>query len=187
MPIMNNRDNLLSGSGELVPASSEKPLWREEFSVHASEDKFVLRRQFSKFLVLTSFGMLAGNVWIAVKSLFRTSAAKLPAVNIGTADDIASRDVTLFNYPSANDPCILVRTPDAKLVAYSQKCTHLSCAVYYSRERNRLECPCHEGYFSVQDGSVLQGPPPRPLPKIQLERRGDELYAIGVVANTERT
>ena len=46
------------------------PLWAEEFSVHGAEDKYVLRRQFTKFLVLTSFGMFAGNVWICVKSLF---------------------------------------------------------------------------------------------------------------------
>ena len=28
----------------------------------------------------------------------------------------------------------MVRKPTGRLVAYSQKCTHLSCAVYYSRD-----------------------------------------------------
>ena len=67
----------------------------------------------------------------------------------------------LFRYPGPDDPCLLVRTGEDAYVAYSQKCTHLSCAVYYARDRNRLECPCHEGYFAVEDGRVLQGPPPR--------------------------
>jgi hypothetical protein len=31
-------------------------LWREEFSVHAAEERYVARRQFGKFLVLTSLG-----------------------------------------------------------------------------------------------------------------------------------
>jgi cytochrome b6-f complex iron-sulfur subunit len=53
--------------------------------------------------------------------------------------------------------------------------------VYYSAAHRRLECPCHEGYFSVTSGRVLQGPPPRPLPRIQLERRGSEIFATGVV------
>ena len=88
--------------------------------------------------------------------------------------------VKLFNYPGAHDPCILVRTAADRFVAYSQKCTHLSCAVYYAPGKNRIECPCHEGYFAVEDGSVLQGPPPRPLPRITLERRGSELVATGV-------
>ena len=62
--------------------------------------------------------------------------------------------------------------------AYSQKCTHLSCAVYYSRVSDRLECPCHQGFFSIADGSVLQGPPTRPLPRVVLETRGERLIAV---------
>ena len=46
------------------PGSSTTPVWAEEFSVHGAEDAYVLRRQFTKFLVLTSFGMVAGNGWI---------------------------------------------------------------------------------------------------------------------------
>jgi len=49
------------------------------------------------------------------------------------------------------------------------------------RDQNRLECPCHEGYFSVHDGSVIQGPPPRPLARVVLERRGGELVATGML------
>ena len=159
---------------------SKKPLWTEEFSVHAAEDKYVLRRQFAKFLVLTSFGMFAGNVWIFVRSLFRGSAPAYPRQAVASIADVAVGGVKLFNYPGPNDDCILVRPAEDRFVAYSQKCTHLSCAVYYSKDHNRLECPCHEGYFSVKTGDVLQGPPPRPLPRILLERRGDNLFAIGI-------
>ena len=66
--------------------------------------------------------------------------------------------VKLFQFPGPEDDCILVRTREDRFVAFSQKCTHLSCAVYYAKEHNRLECPCHEGYFSVDDGRVLEGP-----------------------------
>jgi Rieske Fe-S protein len=59
--------------------------------------------------------------------------------------------------------------------------------VYYEKERNRLECPCHEGYFSVRTGAVLQGPPPRPLPRVVLERQGDQLVAMGLQLNSEET
>ncbi len=166
---------------------ADRPLWTEDFSVHAAEDKFILRRQFSKFLVLTSFGMLAGNIWIWMKSLFAKPAGSFPEVAIAKPSKIGVGDVKLFNYPTANDPCILVRIPSGTLAAYSQKCTHLSCAIYYSREQNRFECPCHEGFFSVENGSVLQGPPPRPLPKVVVEERGGRLYAIRVIENRERS
>jgi len=165
----------------------DRPLWTEEFSVYAPEDKFVLRRQFSKFLVLTSFGMLAGNVWILFRSFLGRSNPKYAAKEIGLASQLQRGDVRLFNYPTNNDPCIMVRTRSGKLAAYSQKCTHLSCAVYYSKNENRLECPCHEGFFSAEDGTVLQGPPPRPLPLIQIEQRGNQLFAIGVVENREKS
>ncbi len=63
---------------------STKPLWTEEFSVHASEDRYVLRRQFTKFLVLTSFGMAAGNAWIWLRSLWRQPRTSFPRMTIGS-------------------------------------------------------------------------------------------------------
>jgi Rieske Fe-S protein len=98
------------------------------------------------------------------------------------AGEIPIGGVKLFHYPGPKDQCIMVRTGADSYVAYSQKCTHLSCAVYYARAQNRLECPCHEGYFSITDGSVLQGPPTRPLPRVVLERRGVNLVAVGMEA-----
>jgi arsenite oxidase small subunit len=156
-----------------------EPLWRDEFSVDQATDRYVTRRQFSKFLILTSLGMFVGNVWILIRNWLSPAASFQPLV-IGTAEDIGIGEVKLFSYPTAEDPCILVRTTDDRFAAYSQKCTHLSCAVYYAKEQNRLECPCHEGYFSVEDGHVLQGPPPRPLPRVVLQRDGNNLIATGI-------
>ena len=154
-------------------------LWREEFSVHAAEERYVTRRQFGKFLVLTSLAMLAGNVWILVRSLWRRGETPAPRA-VARAGELTVGAVRLFQYPGPNDPCLLLRTGEESFVAYSQKCTHLSCAVYPSDDGKQLECPCHNGYFSVEDGRVLQGPPPRRLPRIVVERRGDELWATGV-------
>ncbi len=163
----------------LFRRASQEPLWRDEFSIQIANERYVTRRQLTKFLVLTSLGMFVGNLWILVRSWFRKQPV-YPRQSVARADEIRVGGVKLFAYPSAQDPCILVRTGAETYAAYSQKCTHLSCAVYYSRARNRLECPCHEGYFSVKDGAVLQGPPARPLPRVTLERQGDELFAVGI-------
>lgn len=162
-----------------------EPLWREEFSVGAGDERYVNRRQLAKFLVLTSLGMLVGNVWILIRSWLARRPPAPPAVSIARLSEIPVGGVKLFRYPGPEDPCILVRHGEDAFAAYSQKCTHLSCAVYWAREAGRLECPCHEGYFSVRDGRVLQGPPRRPLPTIVLQRRGDELLAVGVEAGPE--
>lgn len=155
------------------------PLWREEFSVYAADERYVTRRQFAKFLTLTSVGMFMGQVWILAKA-WMTPAPQYPVMTIANAADIPVQGVKLFRYPTEYDTAILVRTDPDTFVAYSQKCTHLSCAVFYAPERRRLECPCHEGYFAVETGRVLQGPPPRPLPRIVLRRDGDAILAIGI-------
>jgi hypothetical protein len=50
--------------------SSSEPLWTEEFSVRTADERYVTRRQLTKFLVLTSFGMFVGNLWILVRPMF---------------------------------------------------------------------------------------------------------------------
>ncbi len=39
--------------------------------------------------------------------------------------------VKLFPCPTPQEQCILVRLDENSYVAYSQKCTHLSCAVFH--------------------------------------------------------
>ena len=159
---------------------SRPPLWREEFSIFKSDERYVNRRQLTKFLTLTSLAMFAGNIWILIRSRLSSKTPALPVTPVAGVGEIPVGGVKLFQYPREGEQCILVRIERDAYVAYSQKCTHLSCAVFYSQETGDLVCPCHEGHFSVPDGSVLQGPPTRPLPAVQLERRGDQLVAIGM-------
>jgi Rieske Fe-S protein len=157
------------------------PLWREEVSVELAQERWVARRQFTRFLVLTSLGMFTGNLWILLRAELPEDAEPPSPRMIARASELAVGDAVVFSYPHEGDDCLLVRTRAGELVAYTQKCTHLSCAVYYAREHDRLECPCHDGAFAVETGSVLYGPPPRPLPRIALEQRGDEVWAVGLV------
>src|SRR5262249_12274268 len=133
----------------------------------------------AKFLVLTSLGMFVGNIWILVKSWFARQPI-FPARPVAKASELPVGGVKLFRYPGPHDPCILVRHGEEAWAAYSQKCTHLSCPVYHPPDSGRPESPCPRGFFAVQDGRALAGPPERPLPRIVLERRGDDLVATGV-------
>ena len=161
--------------------AAEQPRWRRDFAIDWPEDDFVARRDFAKFLVLTSGAFEAGQAWIAAKSLLRKRRAAPPRVRIAALSSLALGSTTMFAYPDEQDPCLLIRTRDGKLLAYSQKCTHLSCAVIPELERGIIRCPCHEGIFELSTGRNIAGPPPRPLPVIQLEVVGDDVFAIGVV------
>ena len=75
---------------------------------------------------------------------------------------------------------MLLRLADREVVAFSQKCTHLGCVVYYEADHDRWHCPCHEGNFDTRTGQVISGPPTRPLGRIDVELRDDgQIWARG--------
>src|SRR6516225_9457459 len=74
---------------------SSTPLWRDEFSVHTADERYVNRRQFTKFLTLTSFGMLVGNLWIFARSAFHR-APTYPRVKVAATDEIPAGGVKIF-------------------------------------------------------------------------------------------
>jgi Rieske Fe-S protein len=158
----------------------EQPRWRQDFAIDWPEDNFVARRDFAKFLVLTSGAFVAGQAWIAAQSLVRRRRTPPGRAKIGSLSATPLGSATMFTYPTEHDPCLLIRTRDGALLAYSQKCTHLSCAVVPKLEEGILRCPCHEGIFDLATGQNIAGPPPRPLPAIELEIVGDEIFATGV-------
>ncbi|MGH4011893.1 MAG: FAD-dependent oxidoreductase [Pseudonocardiaceae bacterium] len=56
------------------------------------------------------------------------------------------------------------REPDTTLHAVSLRCTHLGCLLRFNGAERSWDCPCHGSRFDV-DGSVLEGPAVRPLPR----------------------
>jgi Rieske Fe-S protein len=161
-------------------AYHDQPQWRNDFPIDWPQDEFVARRDFTKFLVLTSFAFVIGQAWIVFENARRKRRGEPPIRKIATLADLAVGASATFAYPEAHDDCIIVRTGEQRFVAYSQKCTHLSCAVTPQVEKNCLFCPCHHGFFDLATGAPTAGPPRRPLPRIKLEIRGDAIYATGV-------
>jgi menaquinol-cytochrome c reductase iron-sulfur subunit len=51
-------------------------------------------------------------------------------------------------------------------IAMSNICTHLGCRVRWIPDQEGFYCPCHNGVFA-KDGSVVSGPPPRPLDRFE--------------------
>jgi Rieske Fe-S protein len=158
----------------------EQPRWRRDFSIDWPQDHHVTRREFSKFLVLTSGAFVVGQAWIAAHSLVRERRPPPGRMRIASLAALAPGSATMFAYPGPHDACLLIRLADGSLVAYSQKCTHLACAVVPRFDRGILHCPCHEGVFDLATGRNIAGPPPRPLPRIELEIAGDDVFAVGI-------
>ena len=137
-----------------------------------------------KFMVLTSAAFAVGQLWIAAQNWWRRQNGSYEIRRIASVDDVAVGGTIVFTYPAEHDPCLLVRTSDTEFVAFSQKCTHLSCAVIPRPEEGIFFCPCHEGRFDLRSGAPTAGPPRRPLPRILLDIRGRTIYAVGVEERT---
>jgi nitrite reductase/ring-hydroxylating ferredoxin subunit len=160
--------------------------YQAEFPYERDEEAQVTRREFCNFLGLTSAALFVGAAGFAAKAALDARESELlSATPISGAETLAPNSSLNFSYPTERDSAILVRTADGAYHAYGQKCTHLSCPVYYSRGHQRLECPCHEGAFDAATGNVLYGPPPRALDTIEVETRDGQVWAIGRSASAQ--
>lgn len=151
-----------------------------EFPYGRDAETGVTRREFCNFLFLTSSALFAGAAGFSAKAAYddASEVSYSPAAIEGSAE-LAPGNALNFAYPGEHDSAILIRSKDGGYHAFGQKCTHLTCPVYYSKEHHRLECPCHEGGFSAETGEVLYGPPPRPLDEVELEVRNGQVFAVG--------
>ena len=161
---------------------ADVPAWKDDFPISWADDHYVTRREFTKSLVLVSCATFCANGVLAGMGAIEAAKSATPPEpkRIGLVQDLPVGGSKVFEYPGPGDPCLLLRLDADRFVAFGQKCTHLGCPVLYRKEKKQLVCPCHEGYFNAEDGKVISGPPPRPLPRVDLERKGDELWAVAI-------
>ena len=160
----------------------DPPIWKRDFPYEVAAEEEVTRREFARYLVLGTGALAAGNLGLAVWTQLRSINRGEPRA-IVAAGDVATGDTHLFRYPTDADPAVLLKVSDTEVVAFSQKCTHLGCVVYFEQEESRWHCPCHEGNFEALTGDVISGPPERPLGKIDVEIRDDGMiWALGRTA-----
>lgn len=160
--------------------ASEQPRWRQDFPIDWGRDEYVSRRELSKFVVLTSVAFAAGQLWVAVRSALSSSVKRFTEKSIAAVDELPVGGAKTFTFPEGSTPRLLVRRGERDFVAYDQACTHLTCPVVPAVKEGKLHCPCHNGWFDLETGDVLAGPPQRALPKVLVEVRDDEVWATGV-------
>ncbi len=159
---------------------SDQEEWRAEFPYPWSEDEVVTRRDTLRFLLAGSGALFLGTGVLAIVGNL-PSGAQFKAVPVVRLGELAENEWRVFDFPDQYAQGILINLPGKGLVAYSDVCTHLSCAVTYQGASKQLYCPCHEGFFDAATGEVLAGPPTRPLPLIELAVQDGIIYAVKVV------
>jgi Rieske Fe-S protein len=166
--------------------TTREPIWRQDFPLTSAGEDEVTRREFVRYLVLASGGFAVGNVGVALWSSLRSINEGSPRAIVDLAR-VPEGSAYLFEYPTGADPAILVHLPGGELRAFSQKCTHLGCVVYWSPGAQEMECPCHEGHFDARTGAVISGPPQRPLGRIDVEVRDGTVWALGARGESQES
>jgi cytochrome b6-f complex iron-sulfur subunit len=152
------------------------PDWKNDFPISQSASTEVTRRQFAKFLCLVSGGMATGSAFVAAKAVLFPGKQVQGTHRVCSINDVPVGGTRPFVLEGSSIPYILIHLENGDFKAYEQKCTHLSCAVFYKPGTGKIECPCHNGWFDAMTGEVIQGPPPRPLPRLEVQIKGNDIF-----------
>ena len=149
--------------------------WKQDFPIKKDQSQLVSRRDFAKFLVFISGGLMVGSGVIAAEALLFPDQKSDKEHFVCKKSEIPVGGTRSFVINGDGTPYLMIHLEDGSFHAYEQKCTHLSCAVFYAKGTGKIECPCHRGFFDAATGEVLAGPPPRALPKLVVVSKGDDL------------
>ena len=183
-PIPEPRNDHASRQTAVRPTSS--PRGGRTFPIDWPQDQYVERRDFVKFLTLTSLAFAVGQLWIAGQSWMRTppAAARVPPHRVARARSPSAASLA-FDYPHA---ARFMRPGPAHGIASSSRSARSArtCRAPSFRDRPKacFIARVTKALFDLRSGRVIAGPPPRPLPRIVLELIDDDIYATGVDTRT---
>jgi menaquinol-cytochrome c reductase iron-sulfur subunit len=108
------------------------------------------------YLIDPALKVTKSDAWIPLGKLETFEVGK-PALVSFTISKVNGWEKTVTSHG-----LFVIKKSDTNFLVLSNKCTHLGCSVNWKADRNEFVCPCHDAQFAL-DGSVLGGPPPRPL------------------------
>ncbi|PUA80007.1 Rieske (2Fe-2S) protein [Nocardioides currus] len=74
----------------------------------------------------------------------------------------------------ADQKCVITQPSEGDFKAFTSVCTHQGCTVSAGTD-GVIPCACHGSQFSLEDGSVIQGPATAPLSEVSISVEGDSI------------
>lgn len=153
-----------------------------------TSDGMMTRRQFMKAAIAAIGSLIGGAVGLPAVAYVVGPALKKTAdewVRLGAISKVELGTPTLFKtvierqtgwITDQQEISAYVLTDDGQtFIAMSNICTHLGCRARWIPEQEKFFCPCHNGVFD-KDGSVVSGPPPRPLDRFETKVESGVLF-----------
>ena len=72
------------------------------------------------------------------------------------------------------DKVVVTQPTEGDFKAFSAVCTHQGCVVAEIKGKD-IDCNCHGSKYSIEDGSVVNGPAKKALEPLKVTVDGDEL------------
>jgi Rieske Fe-S protein len=102
------------------------------------------------------------------------SAAQAPPVD-KSKPLAAKADVPVGGGVVTNQGVVVTQPSAGEYLGFSAICTHQGCTVS-AVTNGVIVCPCHGSQYKIADGSVSTGPANRPLGKVDIVVRGDNIF-----------
>jgi cytochrome b6-f complex iron-sulfur subunit len=106
---------------------------------------------------------VAGAIYPVLRYLAPRSSQQGAEKVTFAVNDLPEGEAKFFQF--AGSSAVVVKTKAGDVIALSAVCTHLGCIVQWEKDQQDFLCPCHAGRYA-SNGSVVAGPPPRPLAKL---------------------
>jgi Rieske Fe-S protein len=144
-------------------------------------------------LLITGVAVMSGAIaaTVGVPAVFyvagpaQEEGAEQEWIRLGSASSIETDTQTLMKatverragyLTTSEELSVFVSTDNGTdFVALSNICTHLGCRVRWVDEQDGFFCPCHNAIFGP-DGTVQQGPPPRPLDRFETKLEDGQIF-----------
>jgi menaquinol-cytochrome c reductase iron-sulfur subunit len=122
-----------------------------------------------RFLSMSVAPTLRSDEWTKVGAVsdFEVGTPKYLEVDRHVVDGWVTEDAPIGVH--------VVRETDTDVAVFDPHCTHLGCPLSWSDGSHAFVCPCHGGSFD-QAGTVLSGPPPRPMIRYQTKVEGGQIF-----------
>jgi nitrite reductase/ring-hydroxylating ferredoxin subunit len=115
-------------------------------------------------------GVVAAGVGLAACGGGSSASAPSGPTVLGKTSDIPVGGGVIY----ANDHVVVTQPVAGTFKGFSSTCTHLGCTVDKVAQ-GLIMCPCHGSAYSVVDGSVKDGPAPKPLPVERITIKGSQV------------
>jgi len=127
------------------------------------------RRSFLDKIALASLGVAAvGGAQVLIGYLSPNVLFEPPSrFRAGTPDLYPIDSVTYIP-----EQQVYILRSQQGLWALTAVCTHLGCITQWKPDANMIACPCHGSKFR-RNGTKIEGPAPRPLPRLSLTLTAD--------------